>query len=161
MKGPVEIELSSQLAAPADVVWDSASSMTGVNRELLPLVRMTYPADRADISAGSVAPGRVVFHSWLLLGGVFPVDRHALSFESFDVSGGFVEESTSWLQRRWRHERTVSTSAPQQCTVTDRLLVEPRLTLARPVVRWAVARVFRHRHRRLQQRFGTVEAGGL
>jgi hypothetical protein len=155
MKGPIEIELSSQLAAPAAVVWGAASSMKGVNRELLPLVRMTYPADRATFSAGSVTPGRVVFHSWLLVGGVIPVDRHALSFESFDAVGGFVEESTSWLQRRWRHERIVAESSPERCIVTDRLLVEPRLTPASPLVRWAVTRVFRHRHRRLRQRFGT------
>lgn len=155
MKGPIEIELSSQLAAPAEMVWEAASSMVGVNRELMPLVRMTYPAGRETFSAESVAPGTVVFRSWLLLGGVIPLDRHALSFESFGASGDFVEESTSWLQRRWRHERTVTGSSPQWCTVTDRLLVEPRLTPARPVVRWAVTRVFRHRHRRLQQRFGT------
>jgi hypothetical protein len=128
--------------------------MEGVNRELLPLVRMTYPADRSTFSAESVVPGTVAFRSWLLLGGVVPVDRHALSFESFDAVGGFVEESTSWLQRRWRHERIVAGSSPERCTVTDRLLVEPRLAPAGPLVRWAVTRVFRHRHRRLQQRFG-------
>ncbi|MFZ4434659.1 MAG: hypothetical protein ACOYOQ_15815 [Microthrixaceae bacterium] len=150
----MEIELSSQLAASADVVWGAASSMEGVNREVLPLVRMTYPADRANFSAESVAPGRVVFHSWLLVGGVIPVDRHALSFESFDAAGRFVEESTSWLQRRWRHERIVAEPSPERCTVTDRLLIEPRLTPASPLVKWAVTRVFRHRHRRLQQRFG-------
>jgi hypothetical protein len=154
MKGPMEIELSSQLAASADVVWEAASSMEGVNQELLPLVRMTYPADRATFSAESVAPGTILFHSWLLVGGVIPVDRHALSFESFDAVGGFVEESTSWLQRRWRHERIVAESSPGRCTVTDRLLIEPRLTPASPLVKWAVTRVFRHRHRRLQQRFG-------
>jgi len=54
MFGPIELELSSQLAASADAVWEAASSMEGVNQELLPLVRMTHPADRCGVVSWSV-----------------------------------------------------------------------------------------------------------
>jgi ligand-binding SRPBCC domain-containing protein len=72
-----------------------------------------------------------------------------------DAGRGFVEESTSWVQRRWRHERTLVDAAGGGTTVTDRLVVRPRVALARPVVGAIVGALFRHRHRRLRRRFGT------
>lgn len=127
--------------------------MAGVNAELGPWLRMTHPADRADLATTEVSPGEVVFHSWLLALGVVPFDRHALAFEQLG-DGGFVEESTSWLQRRWRHERRVAARPDGGCSVTDVLVVVPRLPPARPLVAALVRAVFRHRHRRLVRRFG-------
>ena len=42
------------------------------------------------------------------------------------------------------------------CTVTDRLVVEPRVGLLRPVVERVVRFLFDHRHRCLVERFGPV-----
>jgi ligand-binding SRPBCC domain-containing protein len=154
-RSEVEIEVASTVGASRDAVWAVVSTMDGVNAELAPFVRMTHPDDRSSLADGSVVPGELVFRSWLLAFGVVPFDRHALVLDRVDAGRGFVEESTSWVQRRWRHERTLVDAAGGGTTVTDRLVVRPRVALARPVVGAIVGALFRHRHRRLRRRFGT------
>ena len=97
-----------------------------------------------------IVAGRVLFKSWLLAFGLVPFDRHALAFARVTPGSGFVEESTSWLQRRWRHERTLTERATDRCVVRDRLCVEPRIALTAPIVRAAVRAIFEHRHARLR-----------
>lgn len=126
--------------------------MTGVNYELHPFIRMTSP--RAHDTLPTEVDGSVIFKSWLLLFGVVPLDRHALALAHVREGVGFVEESSSWLQRRWRHERTLTATEPGGCTIEDRLVIEPRLRLFRPVVSAVVGQLFAHRHRRLVKRFG-------
>lgn len=160
MRRAIELTLTSDLAAPAPEVWAHASSMAGVNDELRPWVRMTHPADATDLASVDVPLGEVIIHSWLLAFGVVPFDRHALGLDEVHddgaAGGAFVEESTSWLQRRWRHERTV-VARGSGCVVTDRLVVQPRAPVGR-LVRPVIAALFRHRHRRLVQRFGGAGA---
>lgn len=136
-------------------MWAAVSTMDGVNAELRPFVRMTHPADLQSLADVEVEPGEVILRSWLLAGGVVPFDRHALAFERLVDGEGFDEESTSWLQRRWRHERRVIDHGDGTCTVTDHLVVEPRLGILRPVAHRTVRFLFDHRHRRLAARFGT------
>ena len=126
--------------------------MTGVNDELHPFIRMTGPQEHDTLP--TEVDGGVIFKSWLLLFGVVPVDRHALALASVHEGVGFVEESSSWLQRRWRHERTLTATEPGGCTIEDRLVIEPRLRLLRPVVSAVAEQLFAHRHRRLAKRFG-------
>jgi hypothetical protein len=127
-----------------------------VNAELMPFVRMTHPRDRTTLDGETIAPGEVVFHSWLLVGGVVPFDRHALALERVIEDEGFDEDSTSWLQRRWRHERRLIDEGDGTCTVTDHLVVEPRVPLVRPLAARVVRFLFGHRHRRLVRRFGAA-----
>ena len=152
---PVVLTFRTHLAASAGEVWAVASTMDGVNAELRPFVRMTHPAHIQSLADADIVPGAVVFHSWLLAGGVLPFDRHALALERVIAGEGFDEESTSWMQRRWRHERRLSDHGDGTCTVTDRLEVEPRLGLLRPLASRVVRFLFGHRHRRLAARFGT------
>ncbi len=158
MSGPVAFERSSVLAAPADVVWARVSTMDGVNAELAPWVRMTHPATLRSLADAPELIGRLAFHSWLLGGGWIPFDRHALRLVAVEdrgaEGGGFVEESTSWMQARWRHERDVDALDAQRCRVTDRLLVVPRVAFARPVVARVVPWLFDRRHRVLAETFG-------
>ena len=159
MGRPVEFERSATLAAPATVVWQHATTMRGVNEELQPWVRMTFPAQFASLDdADETLLGQVVFHSWLLAGGWVPFDRHSLRLVEIDdrgdAGGAFVEESTSWLQSRWRHERDVVALGGGRSLLTDRLVVVPRVPLARPVVARIVPWLFTRRHRRLAARFG-------
>lgn len=151
---PVEIQRTSDLVAEPEAVWSVVSTMDGVNHELGPFLRMTHPADRSALDGSDVPLGEVLFRSWLLAGGVIPFDRHALRLRSLQPGAGFVEESSSWLQRRWRHERTIASLPGGGCRVTDALTIEPRIGVARPVVQAIVGRLFSHRHRRLVARFG-------
>jgi ligand-binding SRPBCC domain-containing protein len=138
----IDLRFSSRLAASAGEVWAVASTMDGVNAELRPFVRMTHPAHVQLLTEASIGLG------------VLPFDRHALRLERVLDGEGFDEESTSWMQRRWRHERRVIDHGDGTCTVTDHLIVVPRLGLLRPVVARVVAFLFTQRHRRLVERFG-------
>lgn len=153
----LDIEITSTLSAPREEVWRSVSTMKGVNFELRPFVHMTSPAEH-QVLPSTPEPGQVVFKSWLLLFGVMPFDRHSLAFDEVDeVDEGycFSEVSTSWLQREWRHERVVGDGPGTGCSVTDRLVISPRVALAKPIVVAIVSKLFEHRHRRLAARFGT------
>jgi hypothetical protein len=144
------IELRSELPVPADEVWSHAATMDGVNYELAPWVRMTAPAQARSMRLADVEPRREAFVSTLLFLGALPFDRHHLTLESV-LERGFDEESWSWLQRRWRHERRIA-PAPDGCVVTDRVTVASRLApafIVKPLVRW----LFSARHRKLRHRF--------
>jgi ligand-binding SRPBCC domain-containing protein len=152
------LRFESRLAASAPAVWAEVSTMGGVNAELLPLMRMTYPVHAQRLEAADVKPGTVLFQSWLLAFGVLPVDRHALSLERLYPGEGFDERSSSWMQRIWIHRRRITTVDAGSCHVTDEVSFEPRLPFAAPLLRGIVGALFAHRHRRLRRRFGEAAA---
>jgi ligand-binding SRPBCC domain-containing protein len=151
-----EFVVSSRLAAEAGVVWRHAVSPSGVNRELRPLLRMTFPPDVGDLTA-EWQPGRRLFRSWLLAGGILPIEYDDLAFEEIEVGRRFLERSALFTQRVWEHERTIE-PVPGGCRVTDRIRFVPRLRwlagLHGPVFR----AVFRWRHRKLRALFGEAVA---
>ncbi|WP_421120857.1 hypothetical protein ACE2AJ_06060 [Aquihabitans daechungensis] len=153
--GVIRLRIASTVAAAPDDVWAAVSTFAGVNAELMPFCRMREPRALRGRTLESYQPGERAA-CWLLAGGIVPFDRHLLGLESITAGEGFVEESTTWLQRRWRHERTLSPAAdrPGGTTVEDRLTVEPRIRFAAPVTARMVAWVFAHRHTRLRGRFG-------
>lgn len=144
------VELSSALSASADAVWAHASTMDGVNLELAPWVRMTVPSAARGRRLSDAEPGREAFASVLLLLGLVPFDVHHLTLARVDARG-FQEDSWSWLQRRWRHERQVDPT-PGGCVVTDRVVFTPRL--GGPLAAALVRAVFTARHRKLRALFG-------
>src|SRR4051812_6023641 len=103
----IDRRFSVDLAASAGEVAQRAFTMAGVNDELRPFVRMSTPAAAKGLSISDAPVGEVLFRSWLLAWCVFPFDRHALRLESVEPGEGFVEESTSYLQRRWHHDRQI------------------------------------------------------
>lgn len=149
------LEFESRLRASRADVWAAVTVMSGVNAELMPLVRMTYPSEAKSLSIADAPTGDFLFWSWILAYGFFPIDRHHLRLVETRPGEGFVEESVSWLQRRWRHERTVA-DLPGGCLVTDRLTFESRIRLFEPFVSRIVGALFRHRHRRLRRRYGRI-----
>ncbi len=153
VQGPIEFRFATSLHADVHDVWRVVSTMKGVNFELHPFVHMTSGRNHQTLPT-DVAPGRVIFRSWLLLFHVLPFDRHSLALNQIERGRGFIEESSSWLQRRWRHERSLTPDQGHGCLVVDRLVIEPRLRLFRPLVSLIVTHLFQHRHRRLKRRFG-------
>ncbi|MGN6692700.1 MAG: hypothetical protein ACTHN0_00855 [Aquihabitans sp.] len=156
--GVIRVAVSSTVDASAEDVWAVATTFAGVNAELMPYCRMRQPRSLRGRTLDTYVPGERAA-CWLLAGGVVPFDRHLLGLESITPGVGFVEESTTWVKRRWRHERTLlavtsATGEPPRTTVQDRLTVEPRMpSTARftgPIVAW----IFERRHRRLRTRFG-------
>ena len=150
-----KLAFASDLAAPADRVWAAVSTMEGVNYELLPLLRMTYPPQMANLESTSFRPGELLFRSWLLLFGFLPVDLHALALERLYAGLGFDERSSSWMQHTWVHRRRVR-AIEGGCRVSDELEFLPRVSMAAPVLNVFVNLIFHHRHRRLRARFGNL-----
>ena len=128
--------------------------MRGVNAELAPWLRMTAPPEAANLRIEDAPVGQPLFTSWVLLAGVLPVDRHAFKFAEVERGRGFVEQSTSWTERRWEHRRHVELCGEHGCTVTDRLTFTPRVSVSGPLLSRVVGAVFAHRHRVLRERFG-------
>lgn len=148
-------EIRSRLAADAPTVWAHASSLEGVNRELAPLCRMTFPAHARVLTAETVPLGQRLFRSWVLLGGVLPVDYDDLVLVELEPGRRFLERSTLATQRQWEHERTL-TPVAGGVELTDRLRFEPRLGWMLGASRAVVRTLFTHRHRRLRAIFGTL-----
>jgi hypothetical protein len=147
-------EIVSDLAADAAAVWRHAVSPAGINRELRPLLRMTFPAGVTDVVA-SWRPGAPPVRSWMLLGGVLPVEYDDLSFAAVEPGRRFLERSALLSQRVWEHERLIEPAAGG-CRVTDRLRFEPRVAVMAAISAAVVGAVFRLRHRNLRRVFGGV-----
>ena len=147
-------EIVSDLAADAAAVWRHAVSPAGINRELRPILRMTFPPGVTDVVA-SWRPGAPPVRSWMLLGGVLPVEYDDLSFAAVEPGRRFLERSVLLSQRVWEHERLIEPTAGG-CRVTDRLRFESRVALTAPISAAVVGAVFRLRHRNLRRLFGGV-----
>src|SRR5690348_16550125 len=98
----------SRLRTSADKVWDHASHVTGVNRELWPLVRMTYPAAMARLAPETVPLGRRAFRSWILLFGLLPVEYDDVTLAELTPGRSFHEVSRTMSMREWHHRRTLT-----------------------------------------------------
>jgi hypothetical protein len=130
--------------------------MGGVNAELGPWLRMTTPAGLEWMRIEDAPLDQVLFASWVLFAGL-PVDRHFFRLLRVEPEKGFLEQSSSWTERRWVHERVLLPTSNSSCTVVDRLEFTPRLRMMAPLLVRVIGAVFRHRHRRLREQFG---AGG-
>lgn len=153
----VELDFESRLAAPPEKIWAQVSTMSGVNRELMPLLRMTYPPQAQSLEAAGNPVGDKLFYSWLLAGGLLPIDRHHLGIERIYPGAGFDERSSSWTQRLWIHRRRVLPLAGG-ARLTDELRFEPRIGFMAPVLRRFITLIFQHRHRVLRCDFGVLGA---
>lgn len=145
-------EVSSLLAAPRERVWERVTTPAGVNDELRPLVRMRFP--RALEGLESAPTGEVLGRCWLLLFGVLPVDYDDVTLVTIAPPGGFLERSPLLSMRWWQHERTLEPTAEGRCLIRDAVSFEPRGGLPGAPLVPLYRAVFRHRHRRLRQRFG-------
>jgi hypothetical protein len=153
-----EVVVSTRLTASADEVWAAVTTPAGVNYELRPLLRMTIPGRWSAATLDEVPLNEPLGRSWILLGGVLPVDFDDLCLIERGPGHRFQEQSKTSTLSPWRHERTVIADG-DGCTITDRLQFAPRgllrhlpgmTRLASGVVRF----LFGHRHRRLARRYG-------
>jgi ligand-binding SRPBCC domain-containing protein len=153
----IRVEVRSRLRAPADVVWAEATTPAGIARELAPWLRMTMPRRLRHATLATVPLGVTLGRSWLLLGGIVPVEYDDLAL----IERGphrFLERSQLASARVWEHERAVSEVAAG-CELVDRLGVELRAPLrwlpgVAVIVRALVRAVFVHRHHELRARHG-------
>ena len=145
--------ITSELHVPAAKVLASLT-MRNVNRELRPLVAMTAPSEWVDRRITEWPVGQWLVQSWGLLFGIIPIDRHIFFFQEIDPSNGFEEVSRTWINKEWRHERTV-VSTPKGCRVIDRVSYRSRIpflgAFMKEIYRW----IFYWRHRRMRALLAT------
>ncbi len=141
------IDISTFLARPSEKVWAAVATAEGVNAELMPLVRMTFPPGFTDLREAPL--GEQVADGWLLAFGVVPFERHTLMFADIAPSG-FVETSLGLFHYHyWKHERTVR-QAEGGCVVRDIVTVVSKVGFLDGIADTLTAWVFRHRHKRLK-----------
>jgi hypothetical protein len=153
------IELTTRLPAPAAEVWARAVTPEGINDELRPVLRMTMPKGMAGATIEDVPLGETLGRSWILLGGLLPVDYDDLCLVEIEPGRRFQERSRTSSLAVWTHERIVEPAGESACTVTDRLAWELKPIPARVpgsarLVAAIVGFLFRHRHRRLARHWG-------
>ena len=151
------IEQTSRLPAPAVAVWARAVTPAGINDELRPILKMTMPKGVEGKTIADVEVGAELGRSWILLGGVLPVDYDDLRLTEVEAGPGifrFQERSRTSTFAVWTHERIVEPAGEGACRITDRLGWELRPFVARipgsgRIAGVVVGYLFRHRHRRL------------
>jgi hypothetical protein len=153
VSGPYVFTIASPLRAPAARVWAHASDFAGINRELWPLARMTYPAALARLTPETVPLGRRAFRSWVLLFGLIPVDFDDITLVELEPGRGFYEVSRLFSMREWRHRRTL-TPTSEGCIVRDEIACIPRWRWAGPLLVRLFRLAFGLRHRALRRLFG-------
>ena len=155
---------TTALAAPAPAVWARASRLAGVIAELRPILRMTTPRALRSATIADLQPGVPAGRSWLLLGGVLPVDYDDLCLAEIEPPRRFLERSRMLTMASWQHERVIEPDASGGCEITDVLTFELRAP-ARSIpgmealAERIVARLFRHRHERLVAMHGPGSGG--
>jgi ligand-binding SRPBCC domain-containing protein len=141
--------VSSALRASPAEVWARAATIDGVNAELAPFARMTTPGE------GVIREG-ALGRSWILLGGVLPVDYDDLRLEAVEPGRGFRERSVLGSCSAWHHDRTLHPLAGGGTRVVDELSFAPRLRAAGGLQALVFEAAFRWRHRRLRAIWGAV-----
>lgn len=136
-------------------MWERATTPEGVNAELRPLLRMTMPRGQRGLTIDQFPVGKPAGRSWILLGGVLPVDFDDLCLVELEPPRRFLERSRTLTFAIWEHERVIEPDE-DGCRVTDRLGFELRPLAARmPGMAALAVRVvgalFTHRHRRLRR----------
>lgn len=140
------VDISTELPCAPDRLWHAVTTPAGVNAELMPLIRMSFP--EADLGLADAPLDQPLFGSWIFLFGLIPFDRHV--FVIHEVGPGhFVETSHSLLQKLWRHERRL-TATEHGTVLRDTVTVVPRIGSTSTLTNFVVRAIFRHRHRRLQ-----------
>jgi ligand-binding SRPBCC domain-containing protein len=152
---PYSFAVESHLRAPAERVWDHASSWAGVNRELSPLVTLTHPPRMARLTPDMAAPGCPAVRAWVLLFGLVPIDFDDCRLTEFDQGRGFLEESRLLSMSKWRHHRRII-PAGVGCVVRDEVEMIPRWRPLGPLLAAAYRLAFEYRHRRLRRLFGAA-----
>ncbi len=152
---PFAFEAQSRLAAAPEEVWAAVTRPQVLNDELGPWFRVPIPSAARDLHIDTAPIGVRIARAWVLLQGVLPVDYDDLTLVSVGPGMRFHERSPMLSCSVWEHRRSVE---PDQSgsLITDRISFKPRWFMSGRLYLAIVRLIFRHRHARLRQRFGTA-----
>ena len=143
-------------------LWTGVTAMSGVNAELMPIMRMKLPKEfRDDPSLRSMPTGVTLGRCWVLLGGVLPIDFDDIRVMEVQEGSRFLESSKTLSTTVWQHERTMGQTDDGGAWITDRLSyrLRPHMRPLRRPFHTMMGALFTHRHRRLARRYTSVTAG--
>lgn len=149
-----QFTISSDLAIAAEDLWRHSVTPVDINAEFKPLLQMRFPQGMDDVTEGW-APGDIGFRSWILLGGLLPVDYDDLRFIELEPGHHFVERSTMLSQAYWEHRREIH-PLEGGARITDSIEFAPRATVLTPVYEKIFSMIFRYRHRSLRRMYGRL-----
>ena len=150
------VEQTSIVHRSAAEVWARAITEEGINDELRPILRMTMPRGLRGKTIDDVEVGVPLGRSWILLGGMLPVDYDDLCLTELEPGRRFLERSKTATFDPWQHERIIEPAGERSCRVTDRLSFELKRGVAwipgsERLATAIVGFLFRHRHKRLRR----------
>jgi ligand-binding SRPBCC domain-containing protein len=140
------LTFESPLRVSREQLWAWMTDVDCLRREMMPILAMTHPRGVRSLADVPFTPGRRLYRSWLLLGGVLPFDRSDLTLEELVPGRRLVERSPLLSMRAWRHVREIldHPERPDAVVLRDTVAFVPRLP--RAVAAWFVGALFRHRH---------------
>ena len=149
----ISLKFESKLKATPEQVWQRITSVEGLTSEMKPLFTLTAPKDIKTLDDIFVKADKILFRSWILLGGILPIDFTDLRLKSLDPGKGFVEESNMGSMKYWRHERKVVPAGQGYTFVIDELTFEPRYlkTVSAATIKF----FFNHRHKNLRKHWNS------
>ncbi len=148
----MKLSFSTKLCSNIDIVWNGVTKMDGINDELYPLLKMTHPSDTKNLSIKDAPINKFLFTSILLLFMFIPIDLHFLKLKKVK-HGEFVEESSSIIQNKWIHHRTITKDPHNKnhCILTDDLEWNTRIYgVANYIMYPIIYVIFWNRHYRLK-----------
>jgi ligand-binding SRPBCC domain-containing protein len=144
--------IESEINSTKEILWQHITQMKNVNAELLPYMRMTYPADMSEIGEREVPLQKTLFKSAILLFGFIPIDLHSLRLDKIDIGTAFYENSFSIHMRYWKHTRTIY-ERNRKTFVRDEVHFTPRISLLGNLLLPFFKMIFRNRHKSLKKHF--------
>ncbi len=136
------VTVHTELAAPADVVFDAVRTVDAFELVTAGLLRYAPTRHRT----GPLPEGEEM-HGWLLLAGVVPFSRHRLRVERVDPVGRVLQsDEGGGLIRRWRHRIAVTPLGPDRCRYVDEIDIDAGVLT--PAVRAFAAVFYRARQQR-------------
>ena len=156
---PLTFRKTSLVAAQPSEIWPVVTSPAGINHELMPVMRMTVPAQLRGKAIDEMPLKKKIGRSWFFLLGFIPIDYDDITIAEREDGRRFLERSTMMSMSAWEHERTLS-PCEGGSEVTDRVTFQLRPPLAwvpgaHAVLGMCLRWLFGHRHRRLASWFRT------
>lgn len=148
----ITFEETSHIDISAADFIESHLTMIGVNYELGPFLKMSCSKEWERRSLTEWQTGAPLFRSVIFALWVLPIDVHSFYMEKVSRHG-FEEHSSSWMNSLWRHKRTVEPNG-SSCAIRDMVEFTPRVRMVGGLAARIYQAVFKHRHKRLQVRFG-------
>jgi uncharacterized protein YndB with AHSA1/START domain len=142
VRAPRTLTIETDLAAPADRVWQAMLLPATFLHVCRPLFRVPGLEGRIDpLTEGEIGS------AWLWAFGVVPAYRHTIEVRRVDPGARTIAtHEHGGVLRRWDHTLAVEPAGPDRARYRDTLAIDAGpLT---PVAVAVAAAIFRHRHRR-------------